>query len=236
MIEKKNINIKILRNDVQVDLVDVVINFIGIEDFYSNKALPYKRGYLLYGSSGSGKTSTIKSLANQYSMDIYIINMDQEINVSTLQRLFKGIKNSKGFNILCFEDFDQNYQIKRPDSEFFRFFIIDLDGLNKTTKRITFFTVNNKFASKENPALMRVGRIDRKVELSYCNDDQIVRLFNHYSCSEEKLENHDFTVQITQAERLDLILNDNVISPTDFKLKPRHYQNEDRNKITFEKY
>ena len=51
----------------------------------------------LYGPPGSGKTSTIVSLANQYSMDFCIIFMDQIINVSTIQKLFKGINKSKGF-------------------------------------------------------------------------------------------------------------------------------------------
>ena len=109
--------------------MDDVKKFIENEDYYKTKGLPYKRGYLLYGPPGSGKTSKIKSLANQYSMDIYIINMDREMEVSTLQKLFKGIHNSKGFHIICFEDNDRCSQIKYHDVEFIRFFIKELDGL-----------------------------------------------------------------------------------------------------------
>ena len=69
----KNLYNTILSNDVQINLVDDIKNFIESEEYYNTKGLPYKRGYLLYGPPGSGKTSIIKSIANQYSMDIYIL-------------------------------------------------------------------------------------------------------------------------------------------------------------------
>ena len=220
----KNLNNTILSDEVQINLVDDVKKFIENEDYYNTKGLPYKRGYLLYGPPGSGKTSTIKSLANQYSMDIYIINMDREMEVSTLQKLFKGIHNSKGFHIICFEDIDRCSQIKYDDVEFIRFFINELDGLIETTKRITFFTANEQKILEEIPGLMRVGRVDKKVEMTYCTDEQIVRLFNHYSGSEEKLMKKEFNIQITPAETVDLILSDTNITPTDFKLKLNNYE------------
>ena len=72
----KNLSNTIISNDVQINLIDDIKNFIESEEYYNTKGLPYKRGYLLYGPPGSGKTSIIKSIANQFSMDIYIINMD----------------------------------------------------------------------------------------------------------------------------------------------------------------
>ena len=38
----KNLNNTILCNDVQINLVDNVETFIGNEDYYNNKGLPYK--------------------------------------------------------------------------------------------------------------------------------------------------------------------------------------------------
>ena len=55
-------------------------------------------------------------------MDIYIIIMDREMDVSTLQKLFKGIHKSKHFHILCFEGIDGCYQIINQDSDFISFF------------------------------------------------------------------------------------------------------------------
>ena len=227
----KNLNNTILSDCVKINLIDDVKNFIENEDYYIKKGIPYKREYLLYGPPGSGKTSTIKSLAIHYSMDIYIINMDETMVISTIQKIYNGIKNSKGFHILCFEDIDRCYKILEEDAEFIRCFINELDGLVETTKRITFFTVNNKLIIERIPALMRVGRIDKKVELSYCNNEQIVRLFNHYSSSKDKLTFQDFKTELTPAEVVDIILTDNIMSPNDFKFKLEKYKSVDKDEI-----
>jgi mitochondrial chaperone BCS1 len=39
--------------------------------------IPFRRGYLLYGSPGSGKTSIIHSLAGELGIDIYIISLSK---------------------------------------------------------------------------------------------------------------------------------------------------------------
>ena len=156
-----------------------------------------------------------------------------KMNISALQKLFNGIHNSKGFHIICFEDIDRCNQIRERDSDFIRFFINELDGVIETTKRITFFTVNDIYFLEKIPALMRVGRIDKKVELTYCTDEQIVRLFNHYSYSEEKLELKEFNIKITPAEMVDVILNNNNIPPSEFELKLKNYEKIDEEENTF---
>lgn len=41
------------------------------EDFYEEKGIPYKRGYLFYGPPGTGKTSTVYALARENNMNLY---------------------------------------------------------------------------------------------------------------------------------------------------------------------
>ena len=82
---------------------------------------------------------------------------------------------------------------------------------------------------------MRIGRVDKKIELTYCNDEQIFKLFNHYSCSDEKLTNQEFNIQITPAKLVDIILCDINMPPSDFKprLKSFEKQNDDDEITTF---
>ena len=56
-------------------------------------------------------------------MDIYIISMDRELNVSTIQKLNRGIHNSYEFHMLCFEDNDKSEKNLGENTEFIRFFI-----------------------------------------------------------------------------------------------------------------
>ena len=89
---------------------------------------------------------------------------------------------------------------------------------------MTSFTANDKSFLDDIPALMRVGRFDKKVELIYCTDEQIVRLFNHYSYPGEKLVNHEFKIQITPAEVVNLILSNIDITQTEFELRLKSYE------------
>jgi mitochondrial chaperone BCS1 len=42
------------------------------------KGIPYRRGYLLYGPPGSGKSSFIQALAGSLSYDICILNLSEK--------------------------------------------------------------------------------------------------------------------------------------------------------------
>jgi chaperone BCS1 len=42
-----------------------------------SSGIPFRRGYLLYGAPGSGKTSIIHSLAGELGLDIYIISLSK---------------------------------------------------------------------------------------------------------------------------------------------------------------
>jgi hypothetical protein len=43
----------------------------------NTSGIPFRRGYLLYGAPGSGKTSIIHSLAGELGLDIYIISLSK---------------------------------------------------------------------------------------------------------------------------------------------------------------
>jgi ATPase family associated with various cellular activities (AAA) len=45
---------------------------------YHERGVPYRRGYLLYGPPGSGKTSYIYAIASHLNYDICILSLSEE--------------------------------------------------------------------------------------------------------------------------------------------------------------
>ncbi|KAI9184463.1 hypothetical protein H9P43_003516 [Blastocladiella emersonii ATCC 22665] len=60
---------------VKGDLVADAQDFLKSEMWYAEAGLPYRRGYLLSGPPGTGKTSLVTALAGHLELPIYIINL-----------------------------------------------------------------------------------------------------------------------------------------------------------------
>jgi chaperone BCS1 len=67
-------------------------DFLRSEDWYAERAIPFRRGYLLHGVPRSGKTSLINSLAGELDLDICVLNMSsQGMSDRTLMKLIKNV-------------------------------------------------------------------------------------------------------------------------------------------------
>ena len=51
-------------------LVDDARDFLESRDWYADRGIPFRRGYLLYGAPGCGKTSMIHSMAGELGLDV----------------------------------------------------------------------------------------------------------------------------------------------------------------------
>ncbi|KAK2966010.1 hypothetical protein RJ640_017088, partial [Escallonia rubra] len=151
--------------------------FVKRKEFYGRVGKAWKRGYLLYGPPGTGKSSLIAAMANYLKFDIYDLELTDIHANSELRRLLIGTANR---SILVVEDIDCSLQLDdrqetRALSNILRSTQVTLSGLlnfidglwsSCGDERIIIFTTNHK--DRLDSALLRPGRMDVHIHMSYC--------------------------------------------------------------------
>lgn len=183
----KTIENTIVSKEIRASFYDDVELFMSNEPNYIRKGLPFKRTYLLYGPPGTGKTSLVKAIANEYNLPIFLIDLNILENNAQLLEAIDSMHHLVSRNtkyLLVFEDMDQCKLFSSSTNQKKMItrdcFLNVLDGLDESAGRITMITCNDINKLKQMKALMRPGRIDRLVEVSYCTVEQMIDLIAFY--------------------------------------------------------
>ncbi|XP_052200343.1 AAA-ATPase At5g57480-like [Diospyros lotus] len=193
------------KQEIMADLKD----FSHGQSFYQTTGRAWKRGYLLYGPPGSGKSSMIAAMANYLGYDIYDLELTEVNNNSDLRKL---LMKTRSKSIIVIEDIDcsvnltnrkrNNAPRPRPNpnpspnengqSGDDNGNSVTLSGLLNFTdglwsccgsERIFVFTTNH--VEKLDPALVRSGRMDMHILMSYCSFPALMILLKNYLGYEE---------------------------------------------------
>ena len=185
----KNFKNTIVSEYVSKNFYEDVKKFMNNEAYYAEKGVPYKRGYLLHGLPGCGKSSLVKALANEFSLDIFSIDLETITN-ENLSKLITEINylTNNTQHILVFEDIDRS-KIFKPHTGYYRDdydkkddvtignLINILDGIVESNGRIVIMSANDIGNIIKHKAFARPGRIDKIIELKKCDNYQIKKLF-----------------------------------------------------------
>lgn len=176
VIVPKTIKQIVLHKDIKNGLIDDIDKFLSLEDWYGERAIPYKRGYLFYGSPGNGKTSLAGALARHVGRTISVINLS-ELKDSSLKVAFNNLPNK---SIVLIEDIDSIFDGRKSNKEHLTFsnFLQCLDGFSSQHDMIVIITTNH--ISKLDDAVLRDGRIDMRVNIENPTSslvDEYVSLF-----------------------------------------------------------
>ena len=174
-------------------LLEDAKEFLRSELWYTERGIPFRRGYLLYGIPGGGKTSLVVAIASEMSLPIYTLSLSSSLlNDETLVRLLQEISNTRC--ILLLEDVDvlgslcmrrsdkmkKKQEEKKDNDELTLSGLLNaLDGTLASNGRLLFMTTNIDI-SKLDPALIRSGRIDYHLEFKYVDRYQAEKMFLHF--------------------------------------------------------
>ncbi|KAK9748437.1 hypothetical protein RND81_02G057200 [Saponaria officinalis] len=193
--------------------------FLERKDFYRKVGRAWKRGYLLYGPPGTGKSSLIAAIANYLKFDVYDLQLMHILGDDMLRKLLLSTTNR---SILVIEDIDCSMGLpkKRTDdededddsdddakskksNEVWNPVKISLSGLlnfidglwsSCGDERIIIFTTNHK--DRIDPALLRPGRMDMHVHMSYLGMTAFKKLASNYLDKSVDSEPHRLYEQI----------------------------------------
>ncbi len=158
---------------------------------YRHLGVPYHRGYLFYGPPGTGKTSLVSALAGAFGMSIYALNLT-ELNDRSLKSAMSEVPEN---SLVLFEDIDcmkagnrratrvTTPQPLQDDEDKLRGGISVtlsgllnvLDGFHAPENVIFVMTTNDLKAL--DPALLRPGRIDYRLDLGAAAPSQKAELY-----------------------------------------------------------
>jgi len=72
--------------------------------WYLDNGIPYRRGYLLHGPPGTGKTSFIQAIAGKMKLNICYLNLSSgNLDDDGLNR---ALNDAPGHSIILLEDID----------------------------------------------------------------------------------------------------------------------------------
>lgn len=146
-----------LPETIKNDVKDLVENFLASKDFYLEKKIPWKRGILLFGQPGNGKTSIIRTIISQYNFKP--VTFVPGSPAESMREAFSYAEEQSPA-LLYIEDLDSLIENGLDISSFLNL----LDGISSKNGLLVIATANDVKKLKTN-ITRRPSRFDRKFEI-----------------------------------------------------------------------
>jgi mitochondrial chaperone BCS1 len=175
----------VLCDDDRLDhLANDLRRFLGARDWYIQRGIPWRRGYLLYGPPGTGKSSALRALATDLRLDLALIDLCRpDLTDDELRELMFCAPDRA---IIAIEDVDAVFRGREAGEKggiSFSGLLNAIDGVAAQEGRALVMTTNHR--EKLDPALIRPGRADVQLELGTIGAATAAKLYLRFFPGEE---------------------------------------------------
>uniref|UniRef100_A0A224YTN7 Mitochondrial chaperone BCS1 n=1 Tax=Rhipicephalus zambeziensis TaxID=60191 RepID=A0A224YTN7_9ACAR len=203
--QRRPLDSVILDAGIAEHLLADIQEFIANPQWYADRGIPYRRGYLLYGPPGCGKSSFITALAGALEYSICVLNLSERgLSDDRLQHLMSVAPQQ---SIILLEDIDAAFVSREESSTVkaayeglsrvtFSGLLNMLDGVASAEARIVFMTTNH--LDRLDPALIRPGRVDVREFVGPASDHQLAALFRRFYPQEGEADAGAFVQAVRQ--------------------------------------
>jgi chaperone BCS1 len=154
--------------------------FFNAKKRYDELGIPWRRGYLLFGPPGTGKTSLVTALASELSLNVCSLSL-ASANI-TDERIGNLLSTVPPRSIILLEDIDSFFKHRdKADASVklsYSGFINALDGVAAHEGSVIFLTTNHPQLIDE--AAIRSGRVDFRMELTHCDKHQLYAMAHKF--------------------------------------------------------
>lgn len=188
---KRDMSTVVLNKEVKANVLEHIDKFIANKDWYIKNGIPYRTGILLKGPPGTGKTSFIKAICAHYDKPLYMLQLSG-MNDNALSRALSSIPEGA---VIALEDIDtacisrlpvpgpgkkdiDSDEEEEPNIVTLGGLLNAIDGAASSDNRIIIATTNHP--EKLDPALIREGRFDIKVDVGFLEDDTFREFLNRF--------------------------------------------------------
>ena len=184
-------------------------------EWYTKMGIPYRKGYIFYGPPGTGKTSLVTGLSSYYKANVYILKLGDMSDAA----LRDAIRQTEPNSFLIMEDIDcihathnrkktkKNENGKKSDGVTLSGLLNVIDGMLSPAGAIFIMTTNH--IEKLDPALLRPGRVDLKLHVTYADRDQKLALYQRFYPNKECPEKH-LDKKMTMADLQQILMEEKV--------------------------
>lgn len=175
---KRPLDSVFLPEGTKEDFLHDLDTFLSSEEQYLRMGVPYHRGYLFHGPPGNGKSSLALAIASQYNMNLYNMPLSSIKDDRDLSTKFNEIQPNSVLLIEDIDIFSKSMHRQQADTGPTLAGLLNaLDGVSTPHGLLTVMTTNRIEVLDD--ALIRPGRVDKRLELLAPNDYQVESMFKH---------------------------------------------------------